>query len=244
MSDLTPSALTIEYIGKAYTPYNEKFAIPRQPGIVTHAAGHIELFDQQQASQMLQGIEQYSHIWVIFGFHATAPHGWKAMVRPPRLGGNKKMGVLATRSTYRPNPIGMSVVKLDGISQRESKTLINISGMDLLNETPIIDIKPYVPYADALTNATSSFAQEADSTINVTFSSTALTAIEHFDAQHKNLKALITQVLAQDPRPAYKKDQDDKKRYGMNLYQLNITWHMINKTTAHVCNIEPVNNEN
>ena len=236
--------LVIEYIGKAHTPYPEKFAIPRQPGIVTAAQGYIELFDQQHARQMLNGIEQYSHLWVLFGFHATQKQGWKPMVRPPRLGGNKKMGVLATRSTFRPNPIGMSVVKFLKTDNINNKTVIRIQGMDLLDQTPIIDIKPYIPYSDAVTDATSDFAQSVSTPIQVSFNDQAQSQLSLFDKHYPDLSLLIEQVLSQDPRPAYKTNQVDNNVYGMALFDLNIQWQMTNMNHAVVINMTKSTHEN
>lgn len=109
---------------------------------------------------MVKSIEQFSHLWVIFVFHETMEHGWKPLVRPPRLGGNQKVGVLATRSTFRPNPIGMSVVKLDDVLCENNEIKLAISGLDLLDNTPILDIKPYIPYADAIDTAMGGYADE------------------------------------------------------------------------------------
>ena len=236
--------LVIEYIGKAHTPYPEKFAIPRQPGIVTAAQGYIELFDQQHAQQMLNGIEQYSHLWVLFGFHATQEQGWKPTVRPPRLGGNKKMGVLATRSTFRPNPIGMSVVKMLKTDKINNKTVIRIQGMDILDQTPVIDLKPYIPYSDAVMDATSDFAQSVSAPIQVSFNDHVQSQFRLLDKQYPDLLLLIEQVLSQDPRPAYKATQLDSKIYGMALFDLNIQWKMLNTNHALVINMTKLPNEN
>ena len=236
--------LQIDYIGKAITPYQEKFAIPRQPGLATSAKGYIELFDKANAQQMVSGIEQYSHLWVIFGFHQTQAQGWKPSVRPPRLGGNKKMGVLATRSTFRPNPIGMSVVKFEGLAVVDKSLRIAISAMDLLNNTPIIDIKPYVPYSDCVSQASSTFAEKADDEITVTFCQSLLSKVEQIDGEIPEFSQLVLQVLSQDPRPAYKKHAIDDKVYGMALYQFNIQWQMKTPNHAHVTEISPYKHEN
>jgi len=170
-------------IGTIKSPYQEKFAIPRQANLVTAAKGQIVLQGSANNSELLRGIEQFSHLWLIFVFHGTAQQGWKPLVRPPRLGGNKKMGVLATRSTFRPNPIGMSVVKLDSLETHlkanKQQTILHISGLDLLNGTPILDIKPYIPYSDALADAQAGFAQQAPlALLSVKFSMEDI-AIEH-----------------------------------------------------------------
>ena len=255
-------------IGKVHSPYKEKFAIPRQPGLVSCAKGVIELIDQANNIDLVRGLEQFSHIWVLFVFHATQQQGWKPLVRPPRLGGNKKMRVLATRSTFRPNPIGMSVVKLDKISASNNKVSIHISGLDLLDQTPVIDIKPYIAYSDIVStsvvssdiintdlittalvttnltttdkkcNPSADFAQSAPiSKLTVSFSHNAKQRLIVLNSQHPELETFISQVLAQDPRPAYKQNKSDDKIYGMTLYQFNITWKMMSLDQVQVIDI-------
>ena len=222
--------INLTAIGKIVSPYQEKFAIPRQPGIVSAAKGNIILLGNANNIELVRGLEQFSHLWLIFIFHATHDQGWKPLVRPPRLGGNKKIGVLATRSTFRPNPIGMSVVKLEGIreeklSNGKRQVIIDISGLDLLNATPIIDIKPYLPYCDSINSASAGFAQsEPLADLKVYFNEKVAMELSKHQQQYPELKQLIYQVLAQDPRPAYKKNKVDQKIYGMSLYQFNIIW--------------------
>ena len=229
---VTNSNFNFNAIGRVSSPYKEKFAIPRQPGLVSAAKGTITLINDANNVDLIKGIEQFSHLWLIFVFHATHEQGWKPLVRPPRLGGNKKMGVLATRSTFRPNPIGMSVVKLDGIHQvkeggKLTKTIIDISALDLLDGTPILDIKPYIPYCDAVNHAEAGFAQTAPNNhYIVDFTKRAQQALLKYKNQYSNLTLLIEQVLAQDPRPAYKQNKPDDKIYGMKLYQFDIQWKM------------------
>ena len=211
-------------IATVNSPYKEKFAIPRQPGLVTAAKGEIRL-NSPHSADMTRGIEQFSHIWLLFVFHQHQQRGWKPLVRPPRLGGNKKLGVLATRSTFRPNPIGMSVVKLLNVTNENQQTILHISELDLLDGTPIIDIKPYLPYADNLVTATSNYAQQApEAKVDVVFSAQALQVLNTLASSHPDLLLLIEQVLSQDPRPAYKQGTVEEKIYGMNLMDFNITW--------------------
>lgn len=227
MTEQDNSQITFNFIGRVNSPYKEKFAIPRQPGLVTAAKGSISLLNDANNEELLRGIEQFSHLWLLFVFHGTQQQGWKPLVRPPRLGGNKKLGVLATRSTFRPNPIGMSVVKLEGIEQVKKQLIVNISGLDLLDKTPIIDIKPYVPYSDSLENAEAGFAQQQPlQSLKVLFSQQAQHDIRLHQESHAGLSLLIEQVLSQDPRPAYKKKHDDEKVYGIKLYNLNILWQV------------------
>ncbi len=220
-------------IGVIESPYQEKFAIPRQPNLVSAAKGKVVLVGEANNPDLIRDIEQFSHLWLMFVFHGTQDQGWKPLVRPPRLGGNVKTGVLATRSTFRPNPIGMSVVKLDKVVTVKKQTVLHISGLDLLNGTPILDIKPYIPYSDAIVDAQAGFAQaQPDAGLAVVFSQQAQADLKKYSDRDNELALLIEQVLQQDPRPAYKKDKADDKVYGMSLYDLNITWQM--KDLVHV----------
>ncbi len=227
-----------ERIATIESPYKEKFAIPRQPNLVSAAKGKVILTGAANNCEMVRDIEQFSHLWLLFVFHGTQEQGWKPLVRPPRLGGNAKTGVLATRSTFRPNPIGMSVVKLDSVSVEAKQTILNISGLDLLDGTPIIDIKPYVPYSDAIINADAGFAQhKPKASLTVVFTNQAKCDLSQYDSCYSELALLIEQVLAQDPRPAYKQGKSDDKVYGMRLHDLNIQWQHKALDTIEVLNI-------
>lgn len=240
-STQAPPAFSFEQIGTVESPYKEKFAIPRQPNLVTAAKGKIRLKGQANNHELVRDIEQFSHIWVLFVFHGTQEQGWKPLVRPPRLGGNIKTGVLATRSTFRPNPIGMSVVQLDKVTCDNKQVILHISGLDLLHNTPVLDIKPYVPYSDSISQADGGFAQEQPcSELSVIFSHAAQACLSHYKQQkteYSDLVLLIEQVLKQDPRPAYKQGKEDNKVYGMCLYNLNIQWKFINLTAIEVVDI-------
>ncbi|WP_113907455.1 tRNA (N6-threonylcarbamoyladenosine(37)-N6)-methyltransferase TrmO [Aliidiomarina celeris] len=215
-------------IGYIESPYRQKFAIPRQPGLVKSARGAIRLENEFAHPDCTRGLEEFSHLWVQFIFHETQAHGWKPLVRPPRLGGNAKRGVFATRSTFRPNAIGLSVVEIIGIRHEKRKTWIDICGLDLLDQTPVIDIKPYLPYSDAHISANAGFAdQSPHADIAVQFTAAA----EQFIAsqrQYPELKQLIVDVLAQDPRPAYHRTANApsaaNRVYGIHLYEFNIKW--------------------
>ena len=232
---------TFEAIATIDSPYKEKFAIPRQPNLVSAAKGKVVLKNRSNNIELVRDIEQFSHLWLLFVFHGTQEQGWKSLVRPPRLGGNIKTGVLATRSTFRPNPIGMSVVKLDKVTTDNKQVILHISGLDLLDGTPILDIKPYVPYSDAISNADGGFANEQpDTNISVIFTEQAQSNLTVFNKQHSELELLIQQVLKQDPRPAYKQRKTDSKVYGMCLYDLNIQWQFINLNSIEVLSIAQV----
>jgi tRNA-Thr(GGU) m(6)t(6)A37 methyltransferase TsaA len=231
-----------ETIAVIESPYQEKFAIPRQPNLVSAAKGKVILVGEANNSELVRDLAQFSHIWLLFIFHGTQTQGWKPLVKPPRLGGNKKTGVLATRSTFRPNPIGMSVVKLDKVSIENKQTILYISGLDLLDGTPIVDIKPYLPYSDAITDANAGFAQtEPQTALSVSFTKQAQKDAERLvnmlDKKYSDLTLLIEQVLKQDPRPAYKQGKEDNKVYGMRLYDLNIQWELTNLVNIKVISI-------
>ena len=243
MQEQPDNQITFNFIGRVDSPYKEKFAIPRQPGLVSAARGCIKLLSSENNEELVRGIEQFSHLWLIFVFHGTQQQGWKPLVRPPRLGGNKKLGVFATRSTFRPNPVGMSVVKLESVEIINKQLVINISGLDLLDQTPILDIKPYIPYSDNIDYARAGFAQsEPEALLRVVFSSQAVTDINKFQKKYTDLSMFIEQVLSQDPRPAYKKKQVDAKVYGMRLYDLNIMWQMSsqNKNEVEVLSVDDI----
>jgi tRNA-Thr(GGU) m(6)t(6)A37 methyltransferase TsaA len=241
MQEQPSNQITFNYIGRVNSPYKEKFAIPRQPGLVSAAKGSIFLIDNANNEELLRGIEQFSHLWVLFIFHGTAQQGWKPLVRPPRLGGNKKLGVLATRSTFRPNPIGMSVVKLESIEQQNKQLVVNISGLDFLDQTPVIDIKPYIPYSDSISCAQAGFAQQQPfKALSITFSKQAQEEAKKYQQVYADLSLFIEQVLAQDPRPAYKKQQEDTKIYGMKLYDLNILWQAQSSLEITVLSISKI----
>ncbi|GIU16864.1 MULTISPECIES: tRNA (N6-threonylcarbamoyladenosine(37)-N6)-methyltransferase TrmO [unclassified Shewanella] len=216
----------IQAVAYCRTPYKQKFGIPRQPGLVSAARGFVELAPPFNQIDAVRGLEQYSHLWLLFCFHENLAAGWKTTVRPPRLGGNEKLGVFATRSTFRPNGIGQSVVKLHAVHTRNGKVSLEISGMDLLDGTPIIDIKPYIPFSDAITDAKGGIAQEAPVLVDVSFSKKAQQQVELYQQNpaYPHLAELIEGVLAQDPRPAYKKAKADPKLYQVALYDLDILW--------------------
>lgn len=201
-----------------HTPFKEKFGIPRQPGVVCSARGVIELLAPFDRSEMLKGLDAFSHLWIVWQFHAVPPGQWKPTVRPPRLGGNKRVGVFASRSPFRPNPIGISALKLDSMEGSS----IRVSGVDMMDGTPILDIKPYVPYSDCIPGATQGFAKgPPDSLLQVTFSATAETQLLQYD-NAEELRWLIVGLLQIDPRPAYKQRQDGE--YGFRLQDFDLRW--------------------
>jgi tRNA-Thr(GGU) m(6)t(6)A37 methyltransferase TsaA len=210
-----------EIIGIVHSPYREKFGIPRQPGLVTAAEATLELLPPYNRPEAVKGLEGFSHIWVSFIFHGVKREQWRPTVRPPRLGGNERLGVFATRSTHRPNPLGLSVMRLTHIDTTGGRVVLHLEGADLLDGTPVVDIKPYIPYVDSVTDATAGFAPEPPSPeLSVGFSAEAEESLRKLEAGYPGLSQLIGEILAQDPRPAYQAEKE--REYGFALYDLNI----------------------
>ena len=208
-------------VGFVRSCFKEKFAIPRQPQLAPAARGVLELVAPFDGGEAVQGLEQVSHVWLLFLFHQALEDKPRLKVRPPRLGGNTSMGVFATRATHRPNGIGQSVVKLDKVEPGR----LWISGIDLLDGTPVLDIKPYVPYADIIDTATNSMASGAPQLIPVQWLKTALhQAQDHAQRLGEPLVALIEQCLAQDPRPAYQTPGPERE-YGAQFWDVDVRWH-------------------
>lgn len=198
--------------------YPDKFGVPRQPGLAPSATARLVLQPPFDTPDALRGLETFSHIWLTFVFHRN-PTDWHALVRPPRLGGNRKVGVFASRATHRPNRLGLSLVEIVDIELIAPPNLI-IRGHDLVNGTPILDIKPYLPWSDSVKNAQAGFAPLAPQQCAVHYSSEAKHTLSHLpDGQ--TLTALITEVIAQDPRPAYHHG-DTQRTYGVRLGDVDI----------------------
>jgi len=216
---------SVETIAVLHSPYKEKFAVPRQPGLVKSAKAELEILAPYDDINAFAGLEAYSHLWLVFIFHKNRKQTWKPMVRPPRLGGNKRLGVFATRSPFRPNPLGLSLVEFHGIKRKNGKLYLLLSNIDLVDQTPIVDIKPYIPYADSKPNAIAGFApHEPEHIVSVHFCEQATQQLNNHQVKYPSLKQFVREVLQQDPRPAYKKDQIDSKIYSVHLLDFNISW--------------------
>lgn len=202
---------TVEPIAYIKTDFSSKFGIPRQSGLVDELEAKIIFEPQYRIPEAFRGLEGYSHVWLLWQFSECADKEWSPTVRPPRLGGNKRMGVFASRSPFRPNSIGLSCVKLISIDETEENgTVLTVSGADLLDGTPIIDVKPYLPYVDSHPEASGGFAlQEKEGSLDVVFAAELLSDIPA-DKQEA-LKA----VLKQDPRPQYQNDPE--RIYGLEF---------------------------
>lgn len=224
---------TVKPIAYIRTDFKEKFGIPRQSGRAPSLTAEIVFLPEYRHPDALRGIEDFSHLWLIFDFSKAHREDFSPTVRPPRLGGNTRVGVFASRSPFRPNPIGLSCVKLLRIENRKDEGLVLIvSGADLLDGTPLLDIKPYIPFADCIANATGGYAtQHERDKLQVNFPKSLLIQIAEDKRQG------LTECLADDPRPSY---QDDPTRvYGMHFdkYEIKFTVHSGILTVREVCRI-------
>lgn len=194
----------MKIIARIRNAYDGKFGVPRQSGLVEQVVSTVVFEPEYRVAEALRGIEAFSHLWLIWAFDRTEREEWSPTVRPPRLGGNRRVGVFATRSPYRPNAIGLSCVRLLSVEKSEEGTVLKVAGADLMNGTPIYDIKPYLPYADSRPEATGGFTDRTEKrkvSVDIPEDVEAGICAEELEA----LKA----VLEQDPRPAY---QDDPER--------------------------------
>ena len=210
--------LSFNIIARIHSDFPTKFGIPRQSGLVQELKSRIVFEPEYRDENALRGIEQFTHLWLIWNFSESK--GWSPTVRPPRLGGNTRLGVFATRSPFRPNPIGLSVVRLEGV-ERDPKLgpVLVVSGADLLDGTPILDIKPYIPYADSHPEASGGFTEQTVSHhLDVDFPEELLQRVP------PDKRAALTGVLAQDPRPSY---QDDPSRiYGFPFAGMEVRFRV------------------
>lgn len=222
----------VEPIGILHSPFDEKFGIPRQAGLAAHAWGEIAFLPPCDDPAMLDGLDGFSHLWLIFLFSGHVTQGWRARVRPPRLGGNREVGVWASRSPFRPNPIGLSLVRLDAVI-RQPRPRLRVAGVDLLDGTPILDIKPYLPYADAQPVARAGYAATApEPRLSVRFAAQAEAALA--GGSVPALRELVVEVLSLDPRPAYRDGAEPGRRYGMRLAGHEVRWRVVGATEVVV----------
>lgn len=217
----------IRTVGVVRTPFHERFGIPRQPGLVPDARGRLELLPPWNRAEAVAGLEGFSHLWLLFWFHGNREMESGLTVRPPRLGGNVRVGVFASRSPFRPNPIGLSAVALERIEQGVDGPVLHLRGVDLLDGTPILDVKPYVPYADTIDGAKGGFAEEGIVRLPVSFSPAARQALA-CRTDVDEVERVIVAVLGLDPRPGYRRDEPDSRRIlGMRLYDFDLRWQVV-----------------
>lgn len=223
-------------IGHIHSDYADPFGIPRQPGLASAARASLVLCPPFNDPLTVRGLTSFSHVWLTFVFHLSPPR-WTPLVRPPRLGGNAKVGVFATRSTHRPNRLGLSLVALKDIDTRNGVRLI-LNGADLANGTPVLDIKPYLPWLEAKPDARGGFAAEPPPLYRVVFSDIATQQLaERNDAA--SLHTLIHQVIAQDPRPAYRR-QPDERIHGVRLRDVDVRFRATQENVLEVIELRPL----
>ena len=210
-------------IARIQNDFSSKFGVPRQSGLVQEVESRVVFEPEFRVAEALRGIEDFSHLWILWAFHEAKRGGgkddsWQPTVRPPRLGGNTRLGVFATRSPFRPNALGLSCVKLEALERTEEGTVLVVSGADLMDGTPIYDIKPYLPYADCKPSASGGFAPERGRELAVDFPPELAARVE------ESKREALAGVLAQDPRPHY---QDDPTRvYGMRFADYEVKFRV------------------
>ena len=216
--------VNIQVIARMHSDFATKFGIPRQSGLVEELRSTIVFEPEFRNPDALRGIEDFSHLWIIWQFSEAVRTEWSPTVRPPRLGGNTRMGVFATRSPFRPNNLGLSSVRLLGIEEtKEYGTLIHVAGADLMDGTPIFDIKPYIPYGDCHPEATGGFTDTAgDFLLKVDFPEALLNLLP------REKHAAAIGVLSHDPRPSYQKDSD--RVYGLTFHCFDIRFTVKDKS--------------
>lgn len=223
--------IQIQVIARMHSDFSSKFGIPRQSGLVKELRSTIVFEPEFRNPDALRGIEDFSHLWLIWQFSEAVRQGWSPTVRPPRLGGNTRMGVFATRSPFRPNNLGLSSVRLIGLEETvQYGTVIHVAGADLMDGTPIFDIKPYIPYGDSHPDATGGFTDTAgDFLLQVDFPSQLLQKLP------AEKQAAAVGVLSHDPRPSYQRKPD--RIYGLSFAGFDIRFTVKDDTlTVHEVN--------
>jgi tRNA-Thr(GGU) m(6)t(6)A37 methyltransferase TsaA len=227
--------LSLSIIGTVRSPFREKFGVARQSLMLSEARGLIKLNDDQKLVASLEGFDRFSHLWVIFVFHKNLDRSWRATVNPPmRVDGPSAVGALASRSPHRPNPLGLSVLKIEAVdATAQGGAEIKVSGLDILDGSPVVDIKPYLPFADCVTEASSGWAYGSVKKFIVTFSNEALNEIKAQQARHGHLrlKELMQQMLELDPRPRSQQEaapladaNSQGQRFAFRLLNFDVHW--------------------
>lgn len=216
--------ITFKVVARIKSDFHDKFGIPRQSGLLKNLRSTIVFEPEFRNVDALRGLEGFSHLWLLWIFSENVRDTWKPTVRPPRLGGNTRLGVFATRSSFRPNPIAMSCVKIEKINLAgEGTPTIEVSGADLMDGTPIVDVKPYLPYADSMPEATGGFAEAVRfKKLEVDFDVEAQAALDEQFPENK--KAALVELLSEDPRPAYQRSTD--RIYGIRFAGFEIKFQV------------------
>ncbi len=222
--------MEISKVATMYTDFPTKFGIPRQSGIVAKLEGKIIFEPKYNSPDAIRGIEGFSHLWIIWGFSENEGAKYNATVRPPRLGGNERVGVFATRSPFRPNSLGLSLVKLERIEKSDKYGhVLHVLGVDMVDKTPIYDIKPYLPSADFAIEARGGFASEIDD-----YRLSVVASDEILSPLPQNKREILRQVLAEDPRPAYANDPERTYGFPFAGYEIKFTVNDKNLTVTSV----------
>lgn len=217
--------MTIDPIGVLRSCFGGKFGTPRQPGLCPSAWGTLVFHTAYRSEEAVRGLDGFSHLWLIVGFHQALAQGWHPTVRPPRLGGNRRLGVFASRSPFRPNGLGLSLVRLEGIDTAAPEApVLLLGGLDLIDGTPVFDIKPYLPYAEAPAEVAGGFAHDAPPRLPVSVHRSACAAFADLPTR---AQTLIREALSLDPRPATQTD-DDARVFGADLGGCNVRFTIAN----------------
>lgn len=218
MSD-SPASWQLTPIGRVRTCFGEKFAVPRQPGLCPSAWGELHFDEGFRREEMLRGLEGFSHLWLIFGFHLTAGRAWSSTVRPPRLGGNERVGVFASRSTFRPNGLGLSLVRLERVVPEGPRgPRLELGGIDLVDGTPVFDVKPYLPFVEAPADARGGYAEEPPARLPVE-------GLEWLQPLDERARRLVVEALSLDPRPPAGRDEAGRV-HGAQLAGWNVRFRV------------------
>ena len=220
MKKTTAKEWSLRPVAYIRTDFPEKFGIPRQSGLINELKAEIIFEPEYRNPDALRGIEEFSHLWLIWEFSEAVKDTWSPTVRPPRLGGNKRMGVFATRSPFRPNAVGLSSVRLDSVEFTSNRgPVLHVSGADLMDGTPIFDIKPYIPYGDAHPEALGGFTEHAsDFLLKVDFPNNLLNQVP------SDKRQALLGVLSHDPRPSYQRDPD--RVYGLSFAGFDVRFNV------------------
>ena len=222
----------MEIIARIENGFREKFGVPRQSGLVPEVISRVVMAEKYSVREAFRGIEDYSHLWLLWEFDRAQQDDWRPTVRPPRLGGNTRLGVFATRSPFRPNRIGLTVVRLIRMEEENGRITLVVSGADLMDGTPIYDIKPFIPYADNHPDARGGFTNDTSVyTLAVTFPEQLL---EEVPVSHREA---LRGVLAHDPRPSYQ--HDPERVYGMEFAGMEIRFRVDGEQLI-VCSVAPI----